>query len=493
MSRAANICRSGCLTASARSPMVRDDAACAVCMTVCLCLWLAGFPPGPCFTPLDGDPEMKSPTQSLLTVVAVLVSGLVFNSGLHAAEWSIPMAGNAFRTAPGPGGGGFQRDGTIAWGDPKTVFSVYFHINRPAELELSINAGTKAGRSTLATTVGVKAFSTVIEGAALADRKIGHASVAKAGYVRVDFKGARRTGDVYAAIRSLRVASDTAGLAVDYVTTNKGNMFYWGRRGPSVHLRYEVPRDRKLRYAYSEITVPKGQDPIGSFFMANGFGEGYFGFQVNGPSERRILFSVWSPFKTNNPRDIPKDQRITALASGPKVHVGKFGNEGSGGQSYLVYPWKAGKCYRFLTEVKPDGKGNTTYTSWFGDKAADEWRLIASFRRPKTNTDLRGFHSFLESFSPVHGYIGRRAQYGNVWVRDVDGQWHECTRARFSVDPTGGGRHRLDFAGGAEGKGFYLRNCGFFNETGRPGATFKRDSLADGQPTIKFLESAKRR
>ena len=31
--------------------------------------------------------------------------------------------------------------------------------------------------------------------------------------------------------------------------------------------------------------------------MANGFGEGYFGIQVNGPNERRVLFSVWSPFK----------------------------------------------------------------------------------------------------------------------------------------------------------------------------------------------------
>ena len=185
MGRAVNICRSGCLTAPVRSPMVRDDAACAVCMTVCLCLWLAGFPPGPCFTPLDGDPEMKSPTQSLLTVVAVLATGLVFNSGLHAAEWSIPMAGNAFRTAPGPGGGGFQRDGTIAWGDPKTVFSVYFHINRPAEMELSINAGTRAGRSTLAATVGEKTFSTVIEGAALADRKIGPASVTTVSYTHL--------------------------------------------------------------------------------------------------------------------------------------------------------------------------------------------------------------------------------------------------------------------------------------------------------------------
>jgi hypothetical protein len=153
-----------------------------------------------------------------------------------------------------------------------------------------------------------------------------------------------------------------------------------------------------------------------------------------------------------------------------------------------VYPWKAGRSYRFLTEVKPDGKGNTIYTSWFGDKSKGEWRLIASFRRPKTNTNLRGFHSFLESFSPTHGFIGRRALYGNVWVCDIAGKWHECTSARFSVDPTGGGRHRLDFIGGAKGGHFYLRNCGFFDGTGRPGATFKRASAVDEQPEIKFTE-----
>ncbi len=205
---------------------------------------------------------------------------------------------------------------------------------------------------------------------------------------------------------------------------------------------------------------------------------------MNSSKERRVLFSVWSPFKTDNPRKIPKDQRIHALARGPKVHVGKFGNEGSGGQSYLVYPWKSDRTYRFLTQVEPDGKGNTVYTSWFGDKAADEWRLIASFRRPKTDTHLTGFHSFLGSFSPSHGNLGRRAFYGNVWVREVQGKWHECTRARFSVDPTGGGRHRLDFAGGAEGQRFFLRNCGFFSETGRPGTTFNRAVTGPAEPDI---------
>ncbi len=61
---------------------------------------------------------------------------------------------------------------------------------------------------------------------------------------------------------------------------------------------------------------------IGSYFMANGFGQGYFGIQVNSASERRILFSVWSPFSTNNPREIPDDQRITLLKKGEPVHAG---------------------------------------------------------------------------------------------------------------------------------------------------------------------------
>ena len=401
-------------------------------------------------------------------------------------EWSVPVAGNAFRNVPDRGSNGFKRDGTLAWSDAEGAYSIYFHVDRPTALNLSISARVPEGRSTLVTRVGSQSFKSLIEGTDLATHEIGRIETKKAGYVRVEIQGVERSGQVYAEIRDLLVSSETNGLALDCVKSNQGNMFYWGRRGPSVHLRYEVPRDRDLRYAYSEITVPDGQDPIGSYFMANGFSEGYFGFQVNSPSERRVLFSVWSPFKTDNPRDIPVDQRIAMLGKGPEVHVGKFGNEGSGGQSFLVYPWKAGSTYRFLTEVKPDGQNSTTYTSWFGEKTTGQWRLIASFRRPKTDTHLRGFHSFLESFSPNYGHIGRRAFYGNVWVCDVEGQWHECTNARLSVDATGRGRHRLDFTGGADGESFFMRNCGFFSETGNPGKDFTRQSTADQRPDIDF-------
>lgn len=421
-------------------------------------------------------------TLSFCCVLAVTSS-----KDLSAEEWSIPVAGNAFRTAPTVDGEGLRRNGFV-WGDEAGVLSVYFHLDRGAVLDLAINAKVPEGKSLIEADIGSEKLSIAMEGKEFNRHELGKIEIKQAGYVRVDLKGTKREGTVFAEVRDLILRSSTTGLVVDYVKTNDGNMFYWGRRGPSVHLSYSVPRDQKIEYAYSEITVPKDQDPIGSYYMANGFGEGYFGIQVNGPNERRVLFSIWSPFQTDNPKEIPEDQRIVLLAKGPEVRVGEFGNEGSGGQSFLVYPWVAGKTYGFLTQVKPDGEGRTIYTSWFGDKQAGEWRLIASFRRPKTDTYLRGFHSFLESFDPSRGHLGRRANYGNPWVRDIEGRWHECTRARFSVDPTGGGRHRLDFNGGAEGNVFFLRNCGFFNETGNAGETFTRVSSEKDRPDIDFAK-----
>lgn len=58
--------------------------------------------------------------------------------------------------------------------------------------------------------------------------------------------------------------------------------------------------------------------------------------------------------------------------------------------------------------------------------------------------------------------------------------------ARFSVDATGRGRHRLDFKGGVIGGAFFLRNCGFFNQTGKPGAILTRQSTEDERPQIDF-------
>ncbi len=426
-------------------------------------------------------------TKSVFTVLTILFATVVATTLTFAEEWSVPLAGNTFRSEPVTGERLFDSDGVLHLRDANDVYSVFFHVSRPSKLSLAVLGRAVRGNVAVFAHVNDNDFSTQISDQPSHVSPIGDVLVSHSGYVKIDLRcGA--DNDLGAELSELLVTSDVDGAVVDCVKSNDGNMFYWGRRGPSVHLGYQLPQDKNLVYGYSEIEVPAGQDAIGSYFMANGFGEGYFGIQVNSDTERRVLFSVWSPFHTDNPADIPEGDRIVTLAKGEAVTAQAFGNEGSGGQSFLVYPWKAGKTYRFLTEVTPDGEGNTQYTSWFGDKLSNEWRLIASFRRPKTNKYLTGFHSFLENFSPEYGNLQRSAQYGNQWVRDTVGEWHEITRARFTGDDTARGRHRVDFAGGFEDDSFILRHCGFFDDQISLDQVFQRDSAPTSLPEVKFDE-----
>jgi hypothetical protein len=63
---------------------------------------------------------MKHAFQPFAFLLLSLLAAALQADALHAADWSVPMAGNAFRSAPAPGGQGFQRNGTIAWGDPES-------------------------------------------------------------------------------------------------------------------------------------------------------------------------------------------------------------------------------------------------------------------------------------------------------------------------------------------------------------------------------------
>lgn len=414
---------------------------------------------------------IKPTSPSLFGAAVVALSFAV--SPLVAGQWSVPLAGNAFQRAPASGPRLPVAEGALQIENDK-VYSVYFHVDRPGHLDLALQARVIQGQADIQAQVDDQKRTTRIQAGQFASSPLGKVKIAEPGYVRVDLQLDPSQRSAVAEIRDLIVTSDVEALQLDYVQSNQGNMFYWGRRGPSVHLQYQLPRDTPLTYAYCEITVPTGQDAIGSYFMANGFGEGYFGMQVNSETQRRILFSVWSPFHTDNPAEVPPEDRITTLAKGSDVKTQQFGNEGSGGQSYMVYPWRAGTTYRFLTEVTPDGEGNTRYTSWFGDKAADQWRLLASFLRPKTDKHLTGFHSFLENFMAQYGNVPRSAHYGNQWVRDTEAQWHEIVGARLTGDNTARTRQRLDYAGGSEQDQFFLRNCGFFNDRVDLDQTFQR-------------------
>ena len=251
-------------------------------------------------------------------------------------------------------------------------------------------------------------------------------------------------GDFIAEIKNILIYDPRNQIKFTYVKDD----FYWGRRGPSVHLTYKIPpKAKEIKYYYSEIEVPHGNDLIGSYFMANGFRQGYFGMQVNSANERRILFSVWSPHITDDPNSIPEHKKIKLLKKGEGVYTGKFGGEGSGGQSYYKYMWKTDKTYQFLLKGEPSKNNTSTFTAYFKEKSEKKWKLIASFKRPLISTYLTHFHSFLENFYTPMGQFTRKAYYKNQWVLDIDNKWHKIKEAKFTADNTARKGSRLDYAG----------------------------------------------
>ena len=397
----------------------------------------------------------------------------------------VPVGGNAWLLNSTDKNEKITNDGLVQWSQPATVCRTYVRVSQAGKLKLSATLKGGTSESEVQFTVLGKPFQVKITPTTTQEYTIGEWEISQAGYVAIDAQGMRRSGNNFGDLQQFTLSGSALGGGTIFVKNNTDNYFYWGRRGPSVHLRYTLPANQNIEWFYSELTVPEKEDVIGSYYMANGFGEGYFGMQVNSPTERRVLFSVWSPFSTDNPNAIPDDQKIVMLKKGADVYTGEFGNEGSGGQSYLKYPWKAGNTYRFLLQGKPTTDNYTSYTAYFFAPEENQWRLIASFKRPKTNTYLKSLYSFLENFTPDTGNQSRMALYGNQWVWTSQNQWIELTEAKFTGDATARKNYRKDYAGGLSKGAFFLKNCGFFNDFVPLDGTFQRNA-AKSPPAINF-------
>ena len=396
-------------------------------------------------------------------------------------QQSIPLGGNAWTSD----GGKITEKGLTNWTSPETVCGTYFKTTKGGTLKLSLFLNPNGSESKISVTIFDKSVEFVANGNTEKEYFVGEWNVPEAGYVVVSIEGMEKTKDSFGTVSKLVVSGGAVTENMNYTKNNDDKFYYWGRRGPSVHLNYSTNNNDNIEWFYNEVTIPKNNDVVGSYFMANGFAEGYFGMQVNSNTERRILFSVWSPFSTDNPGAIPPDQRILLLKKGTNVFTGEFGNEGSGGQSYLKYNWKADNTYRFLLQGKPTTNNSTVYTAYFFDPEQNQWLLIASFKRPKTTTYLKNLSSFLENFDTETGNIERLGNYDNQWVMNAKGQWKELTQARFTADNTARQGYRVDYDGGEEDGKFYLRNCGFFNDNTELDQNFSR-TAKNKPPVIDF-------
>lgn len=371
---------------------------------------------------------------------------------------TVELAGNAFITC-GDKGAAISEKGLANWSDPNAVASTYFRVAEAGPVQVALDASlADGGNSTIRVKINGKPFDVELAGKARKTYAVGTVNVAAAGYVKVDMQGLSRVKGTFGDVSALKV---TSNATLNYA--NDPENYYWSRRGPSVHMGYTVPANTE--YFYNEMTIPVGQDAIGSYYMANGFGQGYMGIQVKSPSERWILFSVW---------DADNGAKTTLVSKGAGVVDNAFGGEGTGGQTYLSYNWAAGTTYRFITRAHPDGNGGSDYSAWFFAPETGKWRYIATWKRPAISTYLTGVHSFLENFIDTLGYTERRVQFGNQWARNASGAWSEVTAGRFTGDATASNAQRMDYAGGLESGKFYLHNGGFFADYVKTNQNFTR-------------------
>jgi hypothetical protein len=362
-----------------------------------------------------------------------------------------------------------EKSGVDGWSDAKQQIAWHGNFANAGALTAVLSVALPAGQtSTLRLDVDGQTKPIQVTGAGDEPARITIDGITlhTAGWHHLVLTGVAKSGSTFGRVTAL----DLAGPATVGAHFNLKPR----RNCASVHLGYPLPKDSSVTAFYNEVTVRT--DPLWSYYMACGFSRGYFGIQVNSPTERRVIFSIWDSGNEAVDRAKVADiDRVKLLSKGDGVVASDFGNEGTGGHSHLVYPWVVGTTYRFLVTAKPEGP-TTTYTGWFFFPERKAWGQIASFRAPKDGKHLNGLYSFNECFNGQNGDQRRLSEFGNQWVQN-NGAWQELTTARFTHDTTGG-KDRIDYESGVvDGRRFFLSNGGWLGGTITTGTTFSRPAL----------------
>ncbi len=378
------------------------------------------------------------------------------------------------------------KNGLTDWKD-KSVFSrTYFYPQQNGKLEVSLKLKSPTSESkisvmldssgeTYGVAVGKSADFVVVP--------VGSFKINGTHYHCITIKGVSKTGDNFPAIESVVLSGEATKNLKYNISQYKG--------APATHLRYEYPKDSTIAWFYSEITVPKGVDATNAYYMTNGFNGGYMGIQLNSAKERRVIFSIWSSFNTNDPKQIPADYAVNLIKKGKGVFTGEFGNEGSGGHSHLVFNWKQGTTYKMLVGAKPAGD-HTIYSAYYYAPENGEWRLMAIWDKTKTGGKLlSSLYSFVENFGS-NGTDFFKADYGNQWVCTPSGTWMEMTKSTFTTTADPVKHPRFDYGAGVENNRFYMFT-GAFKDTCNvvPHAIIERKPNGI-PPNIDFLKLPKK-
>ena len=211
------------------------------------------------------------------------------------------------------------------------------------------------------------------------------------------------------------------------------------------HLWWDLEGQKDATCLYGEITVLATAPHIyycGANWHPGEPAGGYCGIQHNSDQERRTIFSIWDTSPKLHP---------TVTAADPKTITNRFGGEGEGGHTHMVWPWKVGETFQFLVEKRPGKAADATDTRYFiFDPAEKHWRAVATISSSNGGhqdvaTIGGGLNSFLENFAGRDRELPKLALY-RLWLGKSVDRLHCLTRA------------------GGDGKWGTLHDCYFLAE-----------------------------
>jgi len=211
------------------------------------------------------------------------------------------------------------------------------------------------------------------------------------------------------------------------------------------HLWWDLQGQRDATCLYGEITVLATHPAIyycGANWHPGEPAGGYCGIQHNSTSERRTIFSIWDTAPQLHPKVTEAD---------PQTIFGRFGGEGEGGHTHMLWPWTTNDTFQFFVQKQSGGDTNFTDARYYiFDRAEGKWRHSATITSPNGGkrsvaTLGGGINSFLENFLGEDRDQPKLALY-RLWlgpsvdqlrcltIAHGDGTWGELHGAYFLAE-----------------------------------------------------------
>ena len=211
------------------------------------------------------------------------------------------------------------------------------------------------------------------------------------------------------------------------------------------HLWWDLRGQNDATCLYGEITVLATHPAIyycGANWHPGEPAGGYCGIQHNGEKERRTIFSIWDTASELHPQ---------VTAADPRTIFNRFGGEGTGAHTHMLWPWNVGDTFQFFVQKVPGKTPRTTDTRYYVfDRIQKRWLHSATISNPNGGkasvpTIGGGLNSFLENFAGKDRAAAKLALY-RLWLGPTmekmkcltgavgDGTWGQLHDAYFLAE-----------------------------------------------------------